>query len=248
MRKFLSIIVILMMCLGVKAQTEAVDFHSIDDYEREVHLYDILDEGKFAVLYFFFSDATDGPITDPIVAEAYHYFGDNKEDIYFIGIAPSDDSLSIDYWRDTYGMDFPVINRLTVGHDAHFVANAYGVKFFPTLKLVSPNYEIIIEDLWPFPKSGDELIAELKKKTGVDALSELDVKNMNISPNPASSVLNITSEMSGEAEVNIYDMMGRCVKNVHVSDMSNATININDIEKGLYIVNVNGNKTKLVVE
>lgn len=72
--------------------------------------------------------------------------------------------------------------------------------------------------------------------------------NFAVSPNPATSEVKISSEMNGEAEINIFDLTGRCVKNIHVSDVSNATINVEDLDKGVYFINVNGKVEKLVVE
>mgnify|MGYP006385904337 CR=1 FL=1 len=54
MKKAILIILTLMLGFNVKAQTsltEAVDFYSIDDYGREVHLFDILDNGQFVFMY-----------------------------------------------------------------------------------------------------------------------------------------------------------------------------------------------------
>ena len=58
MKKFLSLIVVLMLAFGVKAQT-APDFNCIDDYGKKVHLYDILDNNHYAFLYFFIPDTED---------------------------------------------------------------------------------------------------------------------------------------------------------------------------------------------
>lgn len=80
-----------------------------------------------------------------------------------------------------------------------------------------------------------------------DGIEELS-STFNIYPNPASSEITITSQHNGDADVKIYDMTGRCVKEVHVSNINNATINISDIEKGIYFINVNGKVEKLVVE
>lgn len=79
-----------------------------------------------------------------------------------------------------------------------------------------------------------------------DGIEELS-STFNIYPNPASSEINITSHHNGEADVRIYDMTGRCVKEVHLSS-NKATINISDIEKGLYLININGKIEKLVVK
>ena len=59
MKKFLSLIVVLMLAFGVKAQTIAPDFNCVDDYGKKVHLYDILDNNHYAFLYFFIPDTED---------------------------------------------------------------------------------------------------------------------------------------------------------------------------------------------
>lgn len=80
-----------------------------------------------------------------------------------------------------------------------------------------------------------------------DAIEELSA-SFKLYPNPASTEITITSQHNGEADVKIYDMTGRCVKEVYISNINNATINISDIEKGIYFINVNGKVEKLVVE
>ena len=76
-------------------------------------------------------------------------------------------------------------------------------------------------------------------------VDELLLNNFKIYPNPASSEINIISRMK-KADVKIYDMTGRCVKDVRICD-DNTRINISDIEKGLYLININGNIEKLII-
>ena len=82
------------------------------------------------------------------------------------------------------------------------------------------------------------------KPDGIEELSS----SFKIYPNPASTEIKITSQLNGEADVRIYDMTGRCVKDIHVNDMNNATINISDIDNGLYLININGSFEKLIIE
>lgn len=87
---------------------------------------------------------------------------------------------------------------------------------------------------------------EVCATTLVDNISENEAL-FKVYPNPASSCINIKSNMTGEGVVVIYDMTGRCVKSMCVSDMSNATINLSDVEDGMYLIDVNGKKQKVVV-
>ena len=250
MKKVLNLIFALMFCFNVKAQTsltEAIDFHSIDDYGREVHLFDILDGGQYVFMYFFFSDATTSEVFDPCIAEAYHYFGDNQDDVYFVGIAPSDDSLAIDGWRETYGVDFPVIHWFTEGSTAQEICENYGVNMFATSVLIAPDHKIVIDNIWPIT-SGQALIDEIEAEVSTIGIAESKGKNFDICPNPASSYVKINSEIECEAEVCIYDMTGRRVKKILATDLRNITIDLTDINKGVYFIDINGKTEKLIVE
>jgi hypothetical protein len=247
MKKFLSLIVVLMLAFGVKAQTIAPDFNCIDDYGKKVHLYDILDNNHYAFLYFFIPDTEDqeGQFSQ-IIAETYYNYGANQDEVYFIGIAPTGDSLSVDWWKVDYQVDFPIIHKFTEGSDVHDICDAYGVQFLARLILVAPDHQIIINDLWPVNSTQhliseiDAAIVEHKKSVGVAELEN----NYTIYPNPASSEVKIVS--NGEANVKIFDMTGRCVKDVNVAD--DATIDIKDLNTGVYFVNVNGKVEKLIVK
>ena len=91
-------------------------------------------------------------------------------------------------------------------------------------------------------------ITKVEFITRLDGTIEIVESAFNVYPNPASSEVRISSAMNGEANVSIYDMTGRCVKEIRVADISNATINVNDINKGVYFINVNGNVEKLIIK
>ena len=144
-------------------------------------------------------------------------------------------------------MDFPVIHKFTEGSDVHDICDAYGAQFLARLILVAPDHQIIINDLWPVNTTQhliDEIDAAIEKhKNNTLNIAELENKYA-IYPNPASSEVKIIS--NGDANVKIFDMTGRCVKDVNVTE--NATIDIKDLNTGVYFVNVNGKVEKLVVK
>lgn len=257
MRKFLSLVFVLMFCFNfnVKAQTspsEAADFNCIDDLGRNVHLFDILDNGQYALLYFFWNDGDNSETLDPCIAETYYYFGANQDEVFFIGIDPTADSLKIDTWKQKYQVDFPVIHPFTEGTDVHVICeNLYNVIIMPRVMLIAPNRQIVIEDIWPIESTQqliDEISAAMDEDYKPTAIAELNDNEIRIYPNPASTEIKITSQLSGEANVKIYDMTGRCVKDVIVNDINNATINTSEIDKGVYFIDVNGRVEKLVIE
>ncbi len=66
-----------------------------------------------------------------------------------------------------------------------------------------------------------------------DSINEFTTA-FNVYPNPASSVLYIESDLNAKAS--IIDMVGRSVKEVEFS--GNTTINIEDLNKGIYFIKV----------
>ena len=94
---------------------------------------------------------------------------------------------------------------------------------------------------------GELTLVRFNLEDGVISVDETSLDAFGIYPNPATSTINITSNITDATNVNIYDMTGRCVKNVIINN-SNATINVEDLNKGVYFININGKVEKLVIE
>lgn len=94
---------------------------------------------------------------------------------------------------------------------------------------------------------GDLTFVRFNLEDGVINVNEMSTGAFGIYPNPATSSINIKSNITAATEVNVYDMTGRLVKKVVIND-SNATINVEDLNKGIYFININGKVEKLVIE
>lgn len=66
-----------------------------------------------------------------------------------------------------------------------------------------------------------------------------------IHPNPATTTISIEGALNDNAQVSIIDLTGRCVKEIEVSDAV-STINIEDIESGVYFISVKQNDNNFV--
>ena len=82
-------------------------------------------------------------------------------------------------------------------------------------------------------------------RTEMEGCEELVKTNFSIYPNPASSTITIVSEAKGM--VKIFDMTSRCVKEIHIEGV-NTTVNIEDLNQGVYFININNSVKKLVVK
>ena len=86
-------------------------------------------------------------------------------------------------------------------------------------------------------------VAEFKVYTGYDSVDENEAVKFNLYPNPANSNLNIVAESPAMAQ--IIDMAGRLMMNVNVVEGENS-INISDLESGVYFVRINNAVVKFV--
>ena len=87
-------------------------------------------------------------------------------------------------------------------------------------------------------------ITKVEFKTTLEGAIEIIENSFNIYPNPATTSIIIEGAEEGMAR--IFDMTGRCVKEVNVVD--NTTVNLEDLNKGVYIININNKVEKLVVK
>lgn len=69
----------------------------------------------------------------------------------------------------------------------------------------------------------------------VSALSTNDLKNSNfkIYPNPASTILNISTKLSTEFQASVYDMLGR---KCNVPSNDGQTLDVSELESGSYLI------------
>ena len=77
-------------------------------------------------------------------------------------------------------------------------------------------------------------------------VNEIAATSVSLYPNPASSVVYIQTELTGEATANIIDITGRLVKSVNISDMQNASVNVEDIDTGVYFFMIQQENTIIV--
>ena len=146
MRKFLSLIVVLMLCFNAKAQfvtvTKAVDFEFSTDLKDKT-LFEVLDGGQHALLYFM--NCGSDTYTS-IINGVYNNLGKNQNDVYLIGLDPSNESALLNNWATLNGVEYPLVAK------AYSISHAYGGSYgvmTPTLVLIAPNHDIILKEIWP---------------------------------------------------------------------------------------------------
>ena len=167
MRKFLSLIVVLMLCFNAKAQfvtvTKAVDFEFSTDLKDKT-LFEVLDGGQHALLYFM--NCGSDTYTS-IINGVYNNLGKNQNDVYLIGLDPSNESALLNNWATLNGVEYPLVAK----DKAYSISLAYGGSYgvtIPTLVLIAPNHDIILKEIWPI-SSIEQVVGKIN-----DNLVEVD--------------------------------------------------------------------------
>ncbi len=149
MKKIVTLLLALAIGFGLKAQcplTQAVDFTATDCHGTEVHLFDILDGGQAVLIDFFFTTCGPCQQATPKVVESYYAMGCNMHDVFYIEISDRDGDAACQNWANTYGVEYPTIGGPAGGGS---ICNTYQIGAFPTVILIMPNRQIVIQDLWP---------------------------------------------------------------------------------------------------
>ena len=219
MRKFLSLIVVLMLAFNVKAQglaiTEAADF-TFSDNGTEKTLFEVLDNGQHALLYFFNYQSEVSEEKAPIINGVYNSLGMNQEDVYLIGLDPANESILLNNWAVITDVKYPLVAK----DKAYYISQTYGGQWgvmMPALILIAPNHDIILEEIWPIT-SADQVVGIINDNLadgdeGEEPEIPVDPETPVGLAAPANVVATATSEttivltwdaVEGATEYNIY--------------------------------------------
>ena len=149
MKRLLLFLAAITISLGINAQcplTQAVDFTATDCHGTEVHLFDLLDGGQYVLIDFFFTTCGPCQQATPKIVESYYSFGCNMHDVYYMEISYIDNDAACQTWANNYGVEYPTIG---INGGGGGICSAYQISYYPTVILIRPDHQIVIQDLWP---------------------------------------------------------------------------------------------------
>ncbi len=222
----------------------APNFTVVDTHGDTIRLYDILDEGKYVVLDFFYT--TCGPCIyyTPQVNLAYEKYGCNTQDVVFIAIDYQDTNAEVLAYDAQYGIQYPSVSGTQGGGNG--VVSQYFITGFPTFLLIDSTYKIIDEISPPtllvfdfrFGMHGIQPAPCLSNTTGLPGVRPLAVR-----PNPVqegSVTVELPADLDGNFEVVLLDLTGRWLFREKFRQQRPATFQL-DMEPypaGLYVLKV----------
>lgn len=236
MRKLLLLLLALTFGLGLKAQCPlqtAVDFMATDCHGNKVHLFDILDDGQYVLIDFFYYNCAPCITTAPMLAQSYQAFGCNLHDVFYMEISYKDSDATCQNWIADHGIEYPTIGNAGGGGD---ITNQYGISSWPTVILIAPDRSIVIHDLYPIPNT-QTIITALEAQGIQQHICNYTIEetttNLALSPNPANDFVTLKGENLGM--ISIYNTLGQKL-NEFFTEGDELNINTTNYENGIYFI------------
>ncbi|MBR1514077.1 MAG: redoxin domain-containing protein [Bacteroidales bacterium] len=247
------------LSLNLSAQStsraQATDFTATDCHGNTIHLYDILDGGQYVVIDFFFLQCQPCQMTVGNVVQSYRELGCNQHDVFYMEVSPIDDNAACQTWIDTYGVEYPTIGTSGNGMS---ICQSYGVSGYPRLILISPDHEIVIDDI--YPSSAQTVINELAA-FGIEKheCDPTDVEEngsstpstgsgtsgtLSVYPNPAQDYVTVSGEEP--CNVVIYNALGQKMDEF-ATEGQPVIIPTRQYPNGIYFVKAGEQTQRLVI-
>lgn len=248
-RKLLFFVILFISILTVTAQTpltEAIDFETVDVHGDSIHLFDILDEGKFVLIDFFFITCVPCQEITPFIIESYEVFGCNSGDVVFMsvsGLEGDTDEECIEY-DETYGIEYPTISGAE-GGGAVITGSMYRVGAYPTLILIGPDRQIIVQHIWPVDSAYNItqplLQAGIQVKECPVGIAEPVYPTLQAYPNPASGEISIELPDIFSFQYRIINSTGvEVISGKRKADKTVQTFDLTGLPDGIYFVYIVG--------
>ena len=220
----------------------APNFTVVDTHGDTIRLYDILDEGKYVVLDFFYT--TCGPCIyyTPQVNLAYEKYGCNTQDVVFIAIDYQDTNAEVQAYDAQYGIQYPSVSGTQGGGNG--VVNQYVITGFPTFYLIDSTHKII-DEIYPptlvvfdfrFDMHGIQPVACL-----TTAREPVASRSLMLYPNPTQTgfvTLDLPDLIGERVEISVQDLTGRTMFTnvVQVDTNLPYQLDLGALPGGMYLV------------
>ena len=229
------------VCIG----PEALDFIATDCHGNEIHLFDILDSGKFVMIDYFWFTCSGCRLIMPNIVETYYRYGCNKEDIFYMEVDQYDDNEKCLQWCEEFGVKFPTISNEGGGIE---IATNYFLSGAPHYFLIAPDHTILFDNntggpfTYYFGFSDLQSVIDVYETLGIeehpcfDAVCEESPETFGF-PNPADGFVNLSVDESGM--VRVYNTLGQMIDSF-VAESGQTHLITENYPNGLYFVQMDG--------
>ena len=217
-----------------------------------INLYNILDDGQYVVIDFF--NITCGPcqIFAPHIQASSTHFGNNEEEVFFVGISYSGDNGLIIEWDSTYGITYPTISGSQGGGVGVHID--YGILSVPTIVLIAPDKNIIGQLFLPDYTPSTNVIDSMLMDHGIfpsftSEYENIPSQNQEVFfyPNPVKekATLKLDVTKNSHLEIELISLLGKRIYQISKipfqTGRQSIELSFKNVTKGIYILNIKEN-------
>lgn len=246
MLRSLTLLLILLACPLAHAQVLAdYEFTSI---EGETHkVFDILEEGKPIVFYFFFIDCLNCNSVSPALANLYNDYGNTDGCFEVIALNVADDTAEeIAVYAENKNADFPFFTKADNPFILSFLSqfSESSTIATPAVLMFAPDHSKI------YSGNGINVMSEGPMSELIDAHTQLPcttaagiddpVTSFNLFPNPlrGGSTLNIDVEITGDYTIQLHDQTGKLVLQREQNLAQQNSLDLPNLVPGIYFLSL----------
>ncbi|WP_196885258.1 T9SS type A sorting domain-containing protein [Aureivirga sp. CE67] len=253
--------ILFIFCLSIAffsfSQSNVPNWTLEDCHEQTYNLHELLAEGKSVVVEIGAEWCYPCKIKAPYFQDLYELYGENQEDVIFLGILTQKNDQSpadcetVSNWDEELGLSYPTCAK-SIGDNQTTISllyNTYQITGIPTFFLFVPDPENPGEGIVAYNEETDQTEAfsfidgikdglteygyqEGGVKLDIDSFSKENL--FSIFPNPSNNILNIKSNVNQEIEsLKIISIRGNVVKEIKENTSS---IIISDLTNGMYFI------------
>jgi thiol-disulfide isomerase/thioredoxin len=251
-----SLLLSIFICIGFASNaqttlTTAVDFTAKDIDGNTFNLFNKLDENKYVVIDFLFTNCGPCQNAAPKLYEAFVNYGSNSPSaqIYFVSINRDDNNDVMHSWESTYMNPtgpYPLGISGTEGSSdggPQNFSSLYGITAYPTMILIAPNREIVEQDMWPISTWTD--FRTYFQSHGLNPTiasvvnPSLLTADLSLYPSHASDLVSIDAKGNKINSIRFYDILGNMVFNKSVNGSTSIeNIDVSILRSGIYFADV----------
>jgi peroxiredoxin len=246
--------ILLLSSMGQTTLTTAVDFTVTDTKGVTHNLFNYLNAGKYVCIDFFYKDCPACGTTAPYLQSTFENFGCNQGNVIILAVSSQDNDATLITYANANGYAYPMINSSTGGGAS--VHSTYGISATPTFILIAPDKNIVERDMWPLANA-QALITYITNRGGVAqacvaSVNETEKETLVSYPNPATNQVTVETKMDEDYTISIKNINGQTVFNQKSAGSSSVMIDVNQLSKGVYMLEVQSAKQtiskKLVIQ
>ncbi len=96
-------------------------------------------------------------------------------------------------------------------------------------------------------KDNPEEVVTLNFETAPVSVNEIE-NTVSIYPNPTSDFINVNCTNTNAEKISIFDINGRKIEDINITNSNNMLIDLTDYSKGIYILKIGKQTQKFIVE